>query len=63
MEPYLRLDIPRVGNYAAGRREHRQILAACMRGNGKLASRYAIAHLGRTAQGIIKYVYVRSHWK
>jgi DNA-binding GntR family transcriptional regulator len=61
MEPYLRLDVAQVGNYAAGRRDHRRILQACERGDGKLASRYAIAHLRRTADGIIKYV--RSHWK
>ena len=61
MEPYLRLDVAQVGNYAAGRREHRQILHACMSRNGKLASRYAVAHLRRTAQGIIKYV--RTHWR
>jgi len=61
MEPYLRLDVAQVGNYAAGRRDHRRILQACERGDGKLASRYATAHLRRTAEGIIKYV--RSHWK
>ena len=61
MEPYLRLDVAQVGNYAAGRREHRQILQACVHRNGKLASRYVIAHLRRTAQGIIQYV--RTHWK
>lgn len=61
MEPYLRLDIAQVGNYAAGRREHRAILQACVRGDGKLASRYTIAHLRRTAQGLITYV--QSHWK
>ena len=61
MEPYLRLDIAQVGNYAAGRREHRAILQACVRGEGKLASRYTIAHLRRTARGLIAYV--QSHWK
>lgn len=61
MEPYLRLDVAHVGNYAAGRRDHRRILQACERGDSKLASRYATAHLRRTAEGIIKYV--RSHWK
>ncbi len=61
MEPYLRLDVAQLGSYAAGRRDHRKILQACVRGNGKLASRYAIAHLRRTAQGIIKYV--RSQWR
>ncbi len=60
MEPYLRLAVAQVGNYAAGRRDHRHILQACVRQNGKLASRYTIAHLRRTAQGIIKYV--RLHW-
>ncbi len=61
MEPYLRLDVAQVGNYAAGRRDHRRILQACVRGNGTLASRLTIAHLRRTAQGIIRYV--RAHWK
>jgi DNA-binding GntR family transcriptional regulator len=61
MEPYLRLDVAQVGNYVAGRRDHRQILQACVRGNGLLASRRTIAHLRRTAQGIIKYV--RTHWR
>jgi DNA-binding GntR family transcriptional regulator len=61
MEPYLRLDIAQVGNYAAGRREHRAILQACVRADGKLAARHTIAHLRRTAQGLIKYV--QSHWK
>ncbi len=61
MEPYLRLDIAQVGNYTAGRREHRAILQACVRGDGKLAARHTIAHLRRTAQGLIKYV--QSHWK
>jgi DNA-binding GntR family transcriptional regulator len=61
MEPYLRLDIAQVGNYAAGRREHRAILQACVHGEGKLASRYTIAHLRRTARGLIAYV--QSHWK
>jgi DNA-binding GntR family transcriptional regulator len=61
MEPYLRLDVAQVGNYAAGRREHRAILQACMRGEGKLAARYTVAHLRRTARGLIAYV--QSHWK
>jgi DNA-binding GntR family transcriptional regulator len=61
MEPYLRLDVAQVGNYTAGRREHRAILQACVRGDGKLAARHTIAHLRRTAQGLITYV--QSHWK
>ena len=61
MEPYLRLDIAQVRNYAAGRREHRAILQACVRGDGRLAARHTIAHLRRTAQGLIEYV--QSHWK
>ena len=61
MEPYLRLDIAQVGNYTAGRRDHRAILQACVRGDGKLASRLTIAHLRRTAQGLI--MYVQRHWK
>ena len=61
MEPYLRLDIAQVGNFTAGRREHRAILRACVRADGKLAARQTIAHLRRTAQGLIKYV--QSHWK
>ena len=61
MEPYLRLDIAQVRNYAAGRREHRAILQACVRKDAKLAARHTIAHLRRTAQGLIEYV--QSHWK
>jgi DNA-binding GntR family transcriptional regulator len=61
MEPYLRLDVAQVGNYTAGRREHRAILQACVRGDGKLAARHTTAHLRRTAQGLISYV--QSHWK
>jgi DNA-binding GntR family transcriptional regulator len=61
MEPYLRLDIAQVGNYTAGRRDHRAILQACVRGDGKLASRLTISHLRRTSQGLIAYV--QRHWK
>jgi len=60
MEPYLRLDIAQVANYAAGRREHRAIFEACVLGDGQAASQLAIDHLARTAQGLIEYV--RSHW-
>ena len=56
MEPYLRLDIAQVGNYTAGRRDHRAILQACVRGDGKSASRLTIAHLRRTSRGLITYV-------
>jgi DNA-binding GntR family transcriptional regulator len=61
MEPYLRLDVAQVRNYAAGRREHRAILQACVRGDEKLASRHTIAHLRRTSQGLITYV--QRYWK
>ena len=61
MEPYLRLDIVQLANYKAGRREHRRIFQACVRHDGERASQYAVAHLARTAQGLIKYV--RTHWK
>ena len=60
MEPYLRLDIAQVKNYAAGRREHRAIFEACALGDAQVASGLAIDHLARTAQGLIEYV--RSHW-
>ena len=60
MEPYLRLDIAQVKNYAAGRREHRAIFEACALGDAQVASRLAIDHLARTAHGLIEYV--RSHW-
>ena len=60
MEPYLRLDIAHVANYEVGRREHRQIFDACVRGDAQAASRHAIHHLARTAQGLIEYV--RRHW-
>jgi DNA-binding GntR family transcriptional regulator len=56
MEPYLRLDLATVADYASGRREHRRIFDACMRRDARAAARYAAAHLRRTLQGVIKYL-------
>jgi DNA-binding GntR family transcriptional regulator len=60
MEPYLRLDIVQVANYEAGRREHRSVFDACVRGDAQAAAQCAIEHLARTARGLVEYV--RSHW-
>jgi len=61
MEPYLRLDLAKVADYEPGRREHRRIFQACLRGDAKAAARHAVAHLERSARGLIRYV--RAHWK
>jgi DNA-binding GntR family transcriptional regulator len=56
MEPYLRLDLTKVGTIALGRREHRRILQACLRRDGELAARHIVAHLQRTVRGFVKYI-------
>jgi len=61
MEPYLRLDLAKVGTIEFGRREHRRIFQACARGDAEAAERHIVAHLRRTVQGFVKYV--RSHAK
>lgn len=59
MEPYLRLDLAKVGTIDFGRREHRQIFEACLRHDGRAAARHLVAHLRRTVRGFVQYV--RSH--
>ncbi len=61
MEPYLRLDLAKVGTIEYGRREHRRILQACMRKDPKAAGRHLVAHLRRTVRGFVGYV--QSHMK
>jgi len=59
MEPYLRLDLAKVGTIEFGRREHRQIFEACLRHDGRAAARHLVAHLRRTVRGFVQYI--RSH--
>ena len=61
MEPYLRLDLAKVGNLVDGRRQHRRIFQACLRGDGKAAERETSAHLKSVAQRLVKYL--RSYGK
>jgi DNA-binding GntR family transcriptional regulator len=61
MEPYLRLDLTKVGTIEFGRREHRRIFQACLSGNGGAAERHLVAHLKRTVRGFIRYI--RTHVK
>jgi DNA-binding GntR family transcriptional regulator len=56
LEPYLRLDLAKVADYAPGRREHRHIFHACVRGDAKAAERYTITHLQRMAKGLVTYL-------
>jgi DNA-binding GntR family transcriptional regulator len=60
MEPYLRLDLAKVGTIELGRREHRQIFAACLRHDGQAAARRMTAHLRRTVRGFVAYVRSRT---
>ena len=59
MEPYLRLDLAKVGTIGLGRREHRRILQACVRKDGDAAARHLVQHLQRTVRGFVRYV--RTH--
>jgi DNA-binding GntR family transcriptional regulator len=61
MEPYLRLDLTKVGTIDFGRCEHRQIFRACVRKDGEAAARHIHAHLQRTVRGFLRYV--RTHTK
>lgn len=61
LESYLRLDLAKVADYAPGRREHRRIFQACLRGDVKAAQCYTEAHLRRVVRGLIKYL--RRHGK
>jgi DNA-binding GntR family transcriptional regulator len=56
LESYLRLDLAKVADYAPGRREHKRIFEACLRGDAKAAERYTAAHLRRVAQGLGGYL-------
>jgi len=56
LEPYLRLDLAKVADYAPGRREHRHIFHACVRADAKAAERYTITHLQRVAKGLVTYL-------
>jgi DNA-binding GntR family transcriptional regulator len=56
LQAYLRLDLAKVADYAPGRREHRRIFNACLRGDARAAERYATAHLQRVAKGLIGYL-------
>ncbi len=56
LESYLRLDLAKVHSYDAGRRDHRRIFHACLRGDAKAAERYTAAHLHRVGQGIVAYL-------
>jgi DNA-binding GntR family transcriptional regulator len=61
LESYLRLDLAKVADYDSGRRDHRRIFQACLRGDPKAAQRYTEAHLRRVAQGLVTYL--RGHGK
>ena len=61
MEPYLRLDLAKVGTIEYGRREHRRIFQACVRRDGEAAGRHLVTHLQRTVRGFIRYL--RLHTK
>ena len=61
LQAYLRLDLAKVADYTLGRREHRRIFNACLRGDAKAAERFARAHLRRVAQGLVTYL--RRHWE
>lgn len=56
LESYLRLDLAKVADYAPGRREHRRIFQACLRGDAKGAERHTVAHLRRVARGLVMYL-------
>jgi DNA-binding GntR family transcriptional regulator len=56
LQAYLRLDLAKVADYAPGRREHKRIFRACVRGDAKAAQRYTEAHLRRVVRGVVKYL-------
>lgn len=56
MEPYLRLDLAKVGTIEYGRREHRRIFQACVRKDPEAAGRHIVAHLQRTVRGFVEYI-------
>jgi len=55
-EPYLRLELAKVVGYGPGRREHRRIFQACLRGNAKATAQATAAHLRRVAKKLISYL-------
>jgi DNA-binding GntR family transcriptional regulator len=61
MEPYLRLDLAKVGTIEFGRREHRRLYQACARKDAAAAGRHIAAHLQRTVRGFVQYIH--SHLK
>jgi DNA-binding GntR family transcriptional regulator len=56
MEPYLRLDLTKVGTITLGRLEHRRIFQACRRRDEDAAAHHMIAHLQRTVRGFVEYI-------
>jgi DNA-binding GntR family transcriptional regulator len=56
LETYLRLDLAKLTQYSQGRREHRRIFRACLRGDAKAAARHTEAHLRRVALGLVRYL-------
>jgi DNA-binding GntR family transcriptional regulator len=60
MEPYLRLDLAKVGTIELGRREHRRIFQACVRQDSAAAGRHIAAHLQRTIRGFLRYLRSRA---
>ena len=60
MEPYLRLDLAKVGTIEFGRREHRRIFQACVRQDSAAAGRHIAAHLRRTIRGFLRYLRSRA---
>jgi DNA-binding GntR family transcriptional regulator len=55
-EPYLRLELAKVAGYGPGRREHRRIFRACLRGNAEATAKATAAHLRRVARGLVSYL-------
>jgi len=60
MEPYLRLDLAKVRTIDLGRREHRRIFQACLRGDPDAAERETTRHLERTVRGFLRYIQTHS---
>jgi DNA-binding GntR family transcriptional regulator len=57
LETYLRLDLAKLTAYSQGRREHRRIFQACLRGDARAAARHTQAHLRRVALGLVRYLH------
>ncbi len=56
LETYLRLDLAKLTDYSQGRREHRRIFQACLRGDARAAVRHTEAHLRRVSVGLVSYL-------